>query len=273
MKPFEEVLAAGGPLVAAWDRRDGDRTHLCLFSIGSASATIEADTTVPHDQQEAMVERLLALGVRVGGNYDGSLFVWTADEREFSIWSDDAAWRVPRSKPVVRVTVFYGADPGHRGVRVTLADGGLEIVAEEHDPTPRLDPVYDAQDLEEDTRWARALAEQLAVWFLSPLDDEITHTTNEKVLTIARTLPALADEVAASSSEIVKSVGQIGRARELAYHCTADTLEIRVTGTTTSTAVLKRGTRAQIAAFLRRVSTPTRTLWAMNDLLNTQTTA
>ena len=270
MKPFEDVLAAGGPLVASWDRHDDDRTRLCLFAIGAGNASMVADTTVPRDQQEAMNERLLAAGVRIGGSYATSLFVWTADEREFSIWSDKATWRIPRSKPVVGVTVFYSADPGHRGVRVTIADGGLEIVAEEHDLTPRIDPTYNADDLEDDTRWARVLAEHLAVWFLCPLDDEITHTTIERHLTIARALGGLADEVAASSAEIVRSLGPIGPARELVYRCTASTLELQVSGTTTSTLVLKRGTRAQIAAFLRRVSTPATTLWLMHDLLNRQ---
>jgi hypothetical protein len=271
MKPFEDVLAAGGPLVASWDHHDDDRTLLCLFSIGSEYATIEASTRVPLDQQEAMVERLLALGVKVGGSHGRTTFVWTANGQEFEVWSQTTSTCIPHSKPVVGVTVFYGADPGHRGVRVALADGGHEIVAEEHDPFPRLDPVYDVDNLEDDTRWARALAEDLAVWFLCPLDDEITHTTIEPDLAIARALGGLADEVAGSSAEIVKSLGPIGTARALVYHCSADTLEIEVTGTTTSTAVLKHGTRTQIAAFLRRVSAPATTLWAMNELLYKQT--
>ncbi len=270
MKSFEDVLAAGGPLVASWDHDDSSRTLLSLFSIASATITMEASARVPLDVQEAMVERLLTLGLRIGGNYGGSEFVWSADDREFSIWSDEATCNIPRGKPVVGVTVFYGEGVVHRGVRLALADGSFEIVAEERDPFPRLDPVYDAHDLEDDTRWARCLGEYLAVWFLCPLHDELFPTTIEPELAIARTLRGLADEVAASSAEIVRSLGPIGAARKLVYRCTVDTLEIDVAGTTTTTAALKHGTRAQIAAFLRRVSTPATTLWVMNDLLNKQ---
>jgi hypothetical protein len=269
MKPFEDVLAAGGSLVAAWDHHDDDRTRLCLFSVGSAGATIEASTTVPLDQQEAMVERLIAKGVRIGGSYARSTFVWTASEQEFWIWSHKTSKSIPRTKLVAGVAVFFER-AGHRGVRVTLANGGHEIVADEHDSMARIDPAYDIEDLEADTRWARYLAEDLAVWFLVPMIDEITKGTIDPDLAIARALRGLADEVAGSSVAIVKSLGPIGDARELVYRCTADTLEIQVTGATTSTAVLKHGTRAQIAAFLRRVSTPATTLWAMNDLLYKQ---
>jgi hypothetical protein len=135
---------------------------------------------VPPDQQESMVERLLALGVRIGANYGSSTFVWSADDRAFSIWSNKTAISIPHGKSVTGVTVLYDRkDVGHRGVHLVLLDRSNEIVAEQHDPTPRIDPVYDDQDLEDDTRWARCLGEDLAVWFLVPLVDEIIGDTIE----------------------------------------------------------------------------------------------
>jgi hypothetical protein len=40
MMPFEDALAAGGSLVAAWDHLDDDRTLLYLFSIDDTRATV-----------------------------------------------------------------------------------------------------------------------------------------------------------------------------------------------------------------------------------------
>ena len=49
-----------------------------------------ARAAVPLDQHEPMVERLLALGVRIGGTYGSNRFTWVADGQGFSIWSDEA---------------------------------------------------------------------------------------------------------------------------------------------------------------------------------------
>src|SRR5262245_58721966 len=86
---FEEALAEGSPLVAAWDDRDDDGGTLHLFSMGVGGVERVAVTIVPEREREAMVDRLYDHGIRVGATYEGCDLVWVVDEHGFSIWSSD----------------------------------------------------------------------------------------------------------------------------------------------------------------------------------------
>jgi len=274
MKPFDEALAAPGPLLAAWDEEDNTRTRLGLFSVADDHVTELAQTNVPHDQREDLVDRLVARKIRIGAQYGGKVFTWVADDESFAVWSGSelVASGTRTTKSVSGVTIFVDPDDqGHRGVRLTLASGRSELVVEEHDPTPRIDPAYGDDELLLDTLWAKYLGTHLALWFLVPLDEPSARTTYGLELAIARSARTLAAQLdaAASSSDLVLSMGPIGRSAELAFRIgeARNVLDIQVTfkdGGTTS-ATIKRGTSAQISAFLRRVSTPSTVLFAMNE--------
>lgn len=269
---FEAATAHEGPLVAAWDYEDNGQTRMCLFHVGGEHVTQLAETNVPTETREDFVDRLVAKNIRIGGMYAGTVYVWVVDEAGFTVWSGDAvaASGTRASKDVVKVTLFVDpAYDGHRGVRFTLASGASEVVVEEDDPIPRIDPAYGADELFLDTLWANYLGNQLAVWLLVPFVNERRSGSNEMDLTVARAARTLADQLDGSGrGELLVSMGAVGRSADLAFRVdaaqTAIDLRITLQGGETATVALKRGTRAQLAAFLRRVTTPSTVLSAMN---------
>ncbi len=274
MKPFAEALGGPGPLVAAWDYEDNARTKLSLFHVGERGLTTVAQTEVPLDRQEEMVERLVERKIRIGGHYAGSVFAWVVDDQGCSVWTPRTrvAHLGARPTDVVAVTLFVDpADAGHRGVRLTRAGGKDQVLVEERDPTPSIDPAYGHDELFSDSMWARFLADQLAVWLLVPRSDEVSQRSNELDLTIARGAVALAAQLerGGSAERIVQSLGPVGRAHEVAFVAAGpEGLELTVTGVGgTSSVQLKAGTPAQLAAFLRRPGTPYRVQWAVNAQL------
>ena len=277
MMPFEEALDASGPLVAAWDYEDNTRTRLRLYAVGELGARAIASTMVPLDQREDWVDRLIERGIRIGADYAGSVFVWVADDEGFAVWASDrvVAKGELDSAGVECVTLFVDpADSGHRGVRFTRTDGQLELIVEEHDPIPGLDPAYGSDDLFLDTLWARYLGEHLALGCLVPFVSEISGDGFAADLTIARAARTLADQVDGSgpAEALVQSLGPIGRAAGLALRVDPAQRSVELQITTADGATLsvriKEGTSAMVAAFLRRVSTPRCVQFAMNDQLN-----
>lgn len=285
MTPFEEAVAAGGLLVAAWDLEDNERMRLALYSTGPGGAKRLAQTDVPSATHEAMVDRLVDRGVRMGACYAGTPFVWSADERGFAVWDDKALTASGKiaSRAVAAVQVFLDpADRGHRGVRLKLKTGGTELIAEERSLAAHLDITYGQDNLYYDTFWAQYLGEHLAVWHCVPLENDIQPTSIEADLAIVSAARDLAGELEKQSvrGEVTKVIGPVGRSTELAFVFEPDasdaavgTLAIRVksqSGKTTSTKVIKPGSIANISAFLWRVTTPAAVQWTMNELIRQQ---
>ncbi len=61
---FEDAVAAGGPLLAAWDDKDHDGGTLHLFSTESGGAQRVALTLVAERDREAMTDMLMDRHVR-----------------------------------------------------------------------------------------------------------------------------------------------------------------------------------------------------------------
>lgn len=287
MTPFEEAVAQGGPLVAAWDYEDNESTRLVLFKVGSSGWTKLADTDVPAEAHEPTTERLTDRGVRVGATYAGSGFVWVADERGFGVWSDKAQTGSGKvaSPAVSEVNVFYeGGKPDRRGVQLKLKSGGTEVVADDRSLAPSLDITYDQVNLEEETRWAHYMGLHLAIWHLVPLVNDISPFAIDDHLTIARAARALAKEVTTlpdigTFDELTQTLGPLARSSNMVLCVTPTSepatraVEIRVTSPTgklTESATIKRGSNAQVAAFLRRVTMPSAAMRAMNAIVNKQ---
>ncbi|MBL0216511.1 MAG: hypothetical protein IPQ07_21840 [Myxococcales bacterium] len=270
---FDEAVAHAGPLVAAWDHEDNAGTRLCLFHVGDGRVTQLAETRIDGEAREDVVHRLVARGIRIGGMYAGTVYLWVIDEAGYTVWEnhDVVATGTRAAKAVTQVTLFVDvADDGHRGVRVTLADGHSETLVEESDPTPRLDPSYNDDDLFTDTRWAAILGKQLSVWWLAPFVNERRNESNELPLVVARAARAMADQLdGGAGGELLISMGAVGRSADLAFLVGAarTTLDLRITFQDGQTAAvtLDRGTRAQLSAFLRRVTTPFTVVRGMND--------
>lgn len=288
MTPFEEAVAAGGPLVAAWDYEDNDRQRLVLFEVGSSGWTKVAETDVLAATQEAMHERLTDRGVRIGATYAGSGFVWLADELGFGVWNEKAQTGSGKvASPVVsKVHVIYeGGAPDRRAVALELESGGSDVVAEDRSMWPSMDITYNQTNLEMETLWAHYLGLHLALWHLVPLVNDISPYAFEHDLEVARAARALANNVGGisdvgASDPVSQAFGPWGQTSALALvvapsaseHATR-TIEVRVTsksGKTTSSAIIKRGTNSQLAAFLRRVTTPSVVLRAISAVLTQQ---
>lgn len=284
MTSFEQALAEGGPLVAAWDHEDDQRTRLVLFRPTPGGARRLAETDVPLSAHEDMVDSLAVRGVRIGATYAGSGFVWIADDLGYSVWSDSAlaSSGAVASPAVSAVHVFYDSgDRGHRGVRLDLRSGGSELVAEERSAAARLDITYGQDNLYQDTLWAHYLSLHLAIWHLVPLVNDVSPTNIEPDLNIARAARALATSLAkqpvsGESAPLVQSAGAVGRATELSLAVSPGAandsvaVEVRVVAKTGANLrrTIKQGTREQVELFLRRVTTPSAAKWAMNALLN-----
>lgn len=273
MTPFEEAVAAGGPLVAAWDYEDNERQRLVLFEVGRSGWRKRAETDVPGATQEAMHERLAQRGVRIGATYAGSGFVWLADAPGFAVWSEEAqTFSDDVASPVAaRVRVLYeGGAPDRRAVAIEFESGGAEVVAEDRSMWPSMDVTYDSTNLDMDTLWAHYLSLHLALWHLVPVVNDISPYSNANDLAVARAARDLAERIgrlphAGAFDPVSQAFGPLGQTSALALVVApsvsdpaARTIEVRVTtksGMTTS-AIVKRGTNAQLAAFLRRVTAP-----------------
>ncbi len=268
MSTFDESLAHAGPLLAAWDYNHSERTRMRLFYVPDETVTYLAETTVPLAEHEEFVDRLIAKGIRIGGMYATTLYRWAIDNAGLVIWKGNAvvARRAHPPAGCTNVELFIES-LAHRGVRFNLASGE-DVLVEESDPTPSLDPAYGDDELLMDTLWGYYLGSHLAVWADVPFLDGRTGESETLALPIARAARALADQLRSGSGEIEMPVGATGRAADIAFHVnpTRGSVDLRVTFSddgTTSTQ-LKAGTTTQIAAYLRRVTTPSTVLFAMN---------
>lgn len=279
MTPFERALAAGGTLVAAWDYEDTEGQRLVLHTVSAEGAQKVAETDVPRETRQDMVDRLVAQKVRVGGAYAGSDFVWVADDAGFAVWTKTScAAEGLRPKPdVARVHVWIDdAYAGHRGVRFDLHDGGTRPIVEENRSSAKL-PTYGEDDLYLETLWAHYLGLHLALWHGVELLNDISSKSTDADLAVRRGLLELAARLHPQSKEVTVSLGAVSRASELGMYVSAAgddslrTFEIRATvagSSATLTRMIKRGTLAQVSAFLRRVTTPSAVLTAMNVAIN-----
>lgn len=269
MSAFTDALSHPGPLLAAFDyKNDG---CVLLFQVRDRSLHQLAEAHCSAEEREPLIEQMLARKVRIGGMYATGGFTWVADESGMTVWHDDGSV-ASREKPpsnAAEVVLFVDrSDEGHRGVRFTLSDGRPELVCDEHDPTPGLDPAYGSDDLIADTLWAVFLGRELAVWAMVPFVDETTGDREEAQIVVARAAHAASDQVHQRKEQIAVSIGAIGRSRGLTLQVPAsqDVIELRIDLPDGGVAVttLKRGQAQQLAAYLRRVSTPRDILLAMN---------
>ncbi len=270
MSTFDESLGHAGPLLAAWDYNHRERTRVRLFHVPDGAVAFLAETTVPLAEHEEVVERLIAQGVRIGGMYATTSYRWAIDDAGLVIWKGDviAARRAHPPEGCTCVELFI--DPvkqGHRGVRFN-SGSGEDVLVEESDPTPDLDPAYGDDELLMDTLWGHYLGSQVAVWANVPFLDGRTGESDSLALPIARAARALAGQLGSGAGEIEMPMGAIGRAAGISFHVnpTRDRLGLRVmfSDGRRASAQLKAGTTIQIAAYLRRVTTPSHVLTAMN---------
>jgi hypothetical protein len=288
MTPFEEAVAAGGPLVAAWDYDDNDGRRLVLFKVGSSGWEKVAETEVDAPSHEALHERLVDRGVRIGATYAGSGFVWVADDLGFGVWNETSQTSSGKiASPVVsKVHVTYTAgDPDRRAVSLELKSGGTEVLAEVRSSWPALDITYDHSNLEFETYWAHHLSLHLAIWHLVPLVNDITPYNFDRDLEVARAARSLAKsvgqlpDIGTFDAATIQALGPSKMTRGVALAVAPEasepatrTVEVRVAllnGKTMAVGI-KNGTNAQVAAFLRRVTTPTAVLDAINAALEQQ---
>lgn len=264
-------------LIAAWNELDAKRQRLGMYNVGDDGARFVSEMDVPLAAREDMVDQLVSQGYRIGASAGD--FVWVVDDRGFVVFAEGKLVASGERPPagVTAVHVYYDeTDRGRRGVRFEIGSGEHQTVVEQRDDSPDFDPTYGESNLQEDTRWARYLGKQLALWCDIPLVDDTSRLRADADLAIMRAAHRLLETLEASpTADAVESAGPVGRARELALrvvHSGAKAaLDLQVTsakGTLRTTPALKRGTLAQIAAFLRRVTTPATVQFAMNDVIN-----
>lgn len=238
-----------------------------------------AQTDVPRETRHDVVDRLVAQGVRVGGTYAGSDFVWVADDTGFTVWTKTScvAEGTRRKPDVARVHVWIDeTNAGHRGVRFDLHDGGTRPIVKEKRSSARL-LTYGEDDLYLETLWAHYLGLHLALWHGVELVNDISSKSTEADLSVRRGSLELAARLSPQSKEVSVNLGSVSRASELVMYVSAAgddsarTLGIRAKASGSSpilTRTIKRGTLAQVSAFLRRVTTPSAVLTAMNVAIN-----
>lgn len=269
MSAFTEALSHPGPLLAAFDYQNDGLVR--LFQVRERKLHQVSEMRCSVDEREPLIEHMCERQVRIGATYTTGGFTWVADSSGMTVWRDGVCV-ASRDKPpreVTEVVLFVERpDVGHRGVRFSLSDGRPELVCDEHDPTPGLDPAYGSDDLITDSLWAFFLGRELAVWAMVPFVDETTGDREEAPIVVARAAHAASDQVHQRKEPIAVSIGAIGRSRGLTLQVPAsqDVIELRIDLPDGGVAVttLKRGQAQQLAAYLRRVSTPRDILLAMN---------
>lgn len=172
---IDEALAQSGLLVAAWDEGSTGEAWLGIYQAGDAGAKLLAHERMPESaraKRTAEVSKRASLGTTSGGEFVWStigdeLVVWNLRQRVCAIGKGEA-------KTATRVTSFVDDnDLGHRGVRLERQSGGPRVLAEEHDPTPEMDPTYDRANVAIDAAWASALGKDIARWLGVPHTDQI----------------------------------------------------------------------------------------------------
>jgi hypothetical protein len=286
---FEEALAEGGPLVAAWDDRDEDGGTLHLFSLGVSGAERVAVTIVPEREREAMVDRLFDQGVRVGATYEGCDLVWVVHEHGFSIWSsdgivadaDESEVRLFEgafdANDVTRVISFSGVgdEDEHYGVKLAIGET-IHVTAAASSDGPR--------------GWASFLGHDLALWFSVPHDDAVEHTSNALELQIAAAAQRLADRVDVAPphgkfEHVTEPIGPMEGATDVAllfgispFDTALRYVELVVQSRSPKRTLktgrwVRKGDNDRIASFLRAARTPRRILRKMREILRGQRTS
>lgn len=296
---LNEALMRHEPRVGAWDYKSAGHRTLRVYAVGLSGAKLLAVEEVADDAREDTNDRLRRRNVRVGGTHRDQQYVWVFDEKGAAIWSETALVAqgtstelgvgkasVQRAQVVTIETFFDKNDIGHRGVRCVRKDGGALVVVEERDESPKLDPTYDAGNLEADIEWAYYLGQDLSLWLDVPHHDQVTDdVTNAWMRTVAAGCRALAPKaeqapVRGSFEHIDEPIGAFGECSDLSLRFAPNPLEpekrfleVRVTSKsakTTSGRWVKQGTNEDVASFLRRVRTPHLILTTMQSLLESQ---
>lgn len=187
---IDEALQQPGFLIAAWDAAAVGHDWLGIYRAEGAAgeggvkllAFERLDAAGRARRTADLTARGTCIGATSGGEYvwaivDGQRFTaWNLRARLFAATKDDVevgTTRVPVAD-VARVTSFLDPrDLGHRGVRVDRASGGAAVLAEEHDPTPEMDPTYNRDNVAIDAAWASALGRELARWLAVAHDDQL----------------------------------------------------------------------------------------------------
>lgn len=281
---FESALRQSGACVGAWNyNKDGE---LRVYSVGRTGAQLIDVADVPQEEREDLNQRLLASGARIGGTHSDAFgttkYVWAIDGDGAQLWSDKAhVCHLTMEISVARVRTFFDvADPGHRGVMLETHAGRDVLVVDEHDLAGKADPTYNADALSEDIEWAFYLGRDLAMWRGVPhydqLIDAITNTDDLRIRKVAFELASDVEHTPdlGNFEQLALSVGRVGNVADLtlcfAPHTETNVrcLGIRVTSESgkTSEQRIKQGANKEVAAFLRRVQTPSVVLRAMNAL-------
>lgn len=285
MTPFEEAVAAGGPLVAAWDYEDDERQRLVLFKVGPSGWVKLAETDVPAETREAMQDRLTDQGVRVGTTWAGSGYVWVTDDLGFGVWNEKAQTGSGKvaSPAVAKIHVIYeGGAPDRRAVVIEMRSGGAEVVAEERSMWPSMDPTWDNMNLEMEMLWAHYMSLHLALWHLVPLVNDVSPYSLDNDAAVLRAARALAKNVGklpdiGTFEPPSETLGPQGRTSNVVLAVVPDAseaatrvVEVRVTLASgkLATAVIKRGSNAEVAGFLRRVTLPSIALTAVSRIVD-----
>jgi len=174
-----------------------------------------------------------------------------------------AGVRAPRpGRPLDRLATRGAARLGAAlwGQAATLTDLEGRVGANWRD----LDPIDRDQSYSAAAAWGRTLVNDVAP---KPSDEYIA------IARAARDLAAALE--AGEGGETVRHLGAVGRARTLTLAVDPagpTTASLRVTGPSGEMGAqpLKTGTRAQVVRFLRRVTTPSAALRAMNGMINKQ---
>ena len=175
----DEALQQSGQLVAAWDEGSDDG-WLGIYAYSDSGVKLLAfERNAGPKRRAELAARKLPVGATSGGE-----FVWAPVGDQFVAWNLRTRLFVAGKREVIaggqrvadaaRVTSFVDDDNlGHRGVRVERATGGQLVLADEHDPTPEMDPTYNRDNLTIDAAWASALGRALAKWLDVPHVDQI----------------------------------------------------------------------------------------------------
>lgn len=175
----DEALQQPGQLVAAWDEGSDD-SWLGIYVAGDSGVKLLAfERNAGATRKAELAAKKVPIGATAGGEFvwapvGEQMFVWNLRNRLAVAGKTDVVANGQRVADVARVTSFVDGDNlGHRGVRVDRAIGGALVIAEEHDPTPEMDPTYDRANLLVDALWATLLGRALATWLGVAHDDQI----------------------------------------------------------------------------------------------------